>query len=428
MNRRFTHVDVNNFYVSCERVFQPKLEGVPVIVLSNCDGCVIARSAEIKAMGIEMGTPWFQLRDAARKRGITALSSNYTLYGDMSARAMRTIGRWTPQEDQEVYSIDETFLDFTRQPRVDLLETGRAIRATVKQHVGLPVCVGSASSKTLSKLANRLAKKQPRWEGVCDLTTLSTPELESLMAGVAVTDVWGVGHRLGVRLNAEGIHSALHLRQADPRRIRERYGVVLERTVRELRGVACLDLEDIPPKQQIIASRMFGAPIYAADELAETIREYMGRAVRKLRQQASVAGSVGVWLHTNPRRPQDVQHHPSACLPVPIPTDDIGTLTRVAVAVMRAIHKPGHRYTKAGVMLMDLRAKEHAQGDLFAAELIQPRDTLLDTLDRINGKWGRGTVGLGSAGLQRPRAWSMKRDMLTPAYTTRWDHLATVRA
>lgn len=428
MSRRFTLVDVNNFYVSCERVFQPRLEGVPVIVLSNCDGCVIARSAEIKAMGIEMGVPWFQLKDLARKRGIVALSSNYTLYGDMSARAMRTIGRWTPQEDQEVYSIDETFLDFTRQPHVDLLETGRAIRATVKQNVGLPVCVGSASSKTLSKLANRLAKKQPQWEGVCDLTRLSTVELESLMAGVPVTDVWGVGHRLGARLGTEGIRSALHLRQADPRRIRERYGVVLERTVRELRGVACLELEDIPPKQQIVASRMFGEPIYAADELAETIREYMGRAVRKLRSQESVAGSVGVWLHTNPHRSQDPQHHPSACLPVPIPTDDVGTLTRVAVAVMRAIHKPGYRYTKAGVMLMDLRAKEHAQGDLFAAEFVQPRDALLDTLDRINGKWGRGTVGLGSAGLQRPRAWSMKRDNLTPAYTTRWDQLATVLA
>lgn len=426
--RRFTHVDVNNFYVSCERVFQPRLEGVPVLVLSNCDGCVIARSAETKAMGIEMGTPWFQLRDMARKRGIVALSSNYTLYGDMSARAMRVIGRWTPQEDQEVYSIDETFLDFTRQPRVDLQVTGRAIRARVKQWVGLPVCVGSASSKTLSKLANRLAKKQPHWEGVCDLTTLPTAELEAMMAGVAVTDIWGVGARLGERLHAEGIHTALQLRQADPRRIRERYGVVMERTVRELTGVACIDLEDIPPKQQIICSRMFGAPIYSADELAETIREYMGRAVRKLRQQGSVAGSVGVWLHTNPRRPQDAQHHPSACLPVPIPTDDIGTLTRAAVAVMRAIHKPGHRYTKAGVMLLDLRAKAHEQGDLFAAELVQPRDALLNMLDRINGKWGRGTVGLGSAGLQRPRAWAMKREQLTPAYTTSWNELAIVHA
>ncbi len=428
MSRRFVLVDVNNFYVSCERLFQPRLEGVPVLVLSNCDGCVIARSAEVKAMGIAMGTPWFQLKNHARKQGIVALSSNYTLYGDMSARTMRTIGRWVPQDDQEVYSIDETFLDFTRQPRADLTAAGQAIRATVKQHVGLPVCVGAGSSKTLSKLANRFAKKQLRWNGVCDLTVLPDWELEALMADVDVTDVWGVGRRLGARLNVEGIRTALHLRQADPRRIRERYGVVLERSVRELRGAPCLDLEDIPPKQQIVASRMFGAPIFDAGELAETIQEYMARAIRKLRQQNSVAGMVGVWLHTNPHRGQDAQHHPSASLPIPIPTDDIGTLTRAALAVMRALHRPGFRYTKSGVMLSDLRPKDLSQGDLFAHELVQPRDALLDTLDRINTRWGRGTLGLGIAGLQRPRIWAMKRDQLTPAYTTRWSELATVHA
>lgn len=428
MNRRFALVDVNNFYCSCERVFQPRLEGVPLVVLSNCDGCVIARSAEIKAMGIPIGTPWFQLRERAEKTGIVALSSNYTLYGDMSARCMRLIGQFVPQEDQEVYSIDESFLDFTRHPRLEITETGREIRKRIQQWIGLPVCVGAGSTKTLAKLGNHIAKKRPEWGGVCDLTAVSPETLLYLMESIEVNQVWGVGSRIAARLQPMGIRNVAQLRAADPRRLREHFGVVLERTVRELGGTACLDLEDIPPKQQIVASRMFGAPIYDASELAETVREYTGRAVRKLRTQKGVAGVIGVWLHTNPHRPQDAQHHPSAALPIPIPTDDIGVLTRAAVAVMRSLHRPGYRYTKAGVMLSDLRGKERTQGDLFAAEMVQPRDALLDALDQVNAKWGRGTMGMGSAGLQRPRAWAMKRDLLTPAYTTRWSDLATVRA
>ena len=430
MQRHIALVDVNNFYVSCERVFRPDLEGKPVVVLSNNDGCVVARSAEVKALGVPMGLPWFQMKELAREHRILAFSSNYTLYGDLSARVMSVLGQFAP--DQEVYSIDESFLDFTRQPHLDLTATGHCIRERVKQWVGVPVSVGIGSTKTLAKLANHVAKKRAGWNGVCDLGTLPGSDLEALLASIEVREVWGVGRKTAMKLAMQGIRSVADLRTADPRRIGERYSVVMERTVRELRGESCIDLEDdAPPRQQIIASRSFGAPVWTEADLAESLRAYMGRAAEKLRRQHSVAGRVGVWLETNRHRLQDAQYHPSATLPLPAPSEDTAVLTQAAMAVLHHLYRDGFRYVKAGVMLLELGDRGVEQGQLFADahSASEPgHSALMTTLDRINAKWGKGTLGIGSAGLQSPRRWAMKRGTMTPAYTTRWSDLAIVKA
>ena len=430
MDRRIALVDVNNFYVSCERLFRPDLEGRPVVVLSNNDGCVVARSAEVKALGVPMGMPWFEMRDLAEQHGILAFSSNYTLYGDLSARIMDVLGQFAPE--REVYSIDECFLDFTTLPRADLTDTGQAIRQRVKQWVGVPVSVGFGTTKTLAKLANHIAKKRPGWNGVCDLAVLAPDDQRLLFQDIASREVWGVGRRLAERLLQQGIRSVEDLRQADPAGIRRRYNVVLERTVRELQGTACLDLEAVrAPRQQIVASRSFGAPVYRPDELAEAIRAYMGRAAEKLRRDGSTARIVSIWLETNRFRAQDAQYHPSAKISLPVPSDDTAHLTQAAMRVLRRIYREGFRYVKAGVMLLDLQAKTIHQGDLFEhhpAEVLTQRGELMATLDRINARWGRGTLGIGTAALQAPRRWSMKRGAMSPASTTDWASLPTVGA
>ncbi len=428
---RIALVDVNNFYCSCERVFRPDLEGVPLVVLSNNDGCVVARSAEVKALGVSVGTPWFQLRDLAQRHGILAFSSNYTLYGDMSSRVMRIVGQFSP--DQEIYSIDETFLDFSRQPCLEWVATGQAIRTRIQQWTGLPVCVGFGSTKTLAKLANHVAKKYPEWQSVCDLGTLSPRDLETLLATIGVREVWGVGRRLAVQLGSAGVHSVADLRACDPRWIRARFSVVLERTLRELQGQTGLGLESMAPtRKEIITSRSFGCPVYRLDELAEAVREYMARAACRLRQQGSVAAAVGVWIETNRFREQDSQYSPSATWLLGVPTNDTRLLTQTAQTVLRTLFRPGYRYIKAGVMLLDLRARgDLQQGDLFGIEsaAMEARcAALMATLDRVNAKWGSGTLGIGSAGLKSDRRWTVARGKLSPAYTTKWSELRRVRA
>jgi len=315
--RIFVLVDGNNFYVSCERVFNPRLEGQPVVVLSNNDGCAIARSQEAKALGIAMGQPWFQIRHMERKYGLTAFSSNYALYADMSNRMMGILSQFAPA--QEVYSIDECFLDLTGL-NVDLTAHGHALRDRVKQWIGIPTCVGIGHSKTQAKLANHIAKKRPEWNGVCDLSSLPESTVNELMASIDVGEVWGVGQKLTERLNALGIQTVLDLKRADPKVIQRRFSVVLERTVWELRGIACLRLEDIsPPRQQIISSRSFGRPVTELNELKEAVTAYMSRAAEKLRRQGSIAQALHVHIRTSPFRedrpyygkgPDHPAHHP----------------------------------------------------------------------------------------------------------------------
>lgn len=425
--RRIGLVDVNNFYVSCERLFQPKLNGRPVVVLSNNDGVVVARSQEVKDLGVKMGTPWHQLRDKAKQAGIVHFSSNYTLYGDLSHRVMSVLSQFTP--DQEIYSIDESFLDFTRLPKVDLTSVGKEIRERVRQWVGLPVCVGFGPTKTLAKLANHVAKKRPAWQGVCDLGSLSTSDTSDLMASIEVGEVWGVGPRTESRLVELGIRTVADLREADPVRLRALFSIVLERTVRELRGLPCQDLESPEPKKQIISSRSFGVPIKDLAELAQPVQIHMTTAADKLRRQRSVAGAVGVWLETNRFRPQDPQYAPRASVRLPEPTDDTLRLIAAAQVLVRHIYRPGYRYAKSGVMLMDIGEKRVEQRTLFDgdADTSAKRDRLMGVLDRASAKWGRGILGPGAAGLAGDRRWSMNRAHLSPCYTTRWSELVRVR-
>jgi DNA polymerase V len=312
-------VDVNNFYVSAERVFNPKLEGVPVVVLSNNDGCAVARSAEVKALGITMGEPWFRMKDLARKHGIIALSSNYALYADMSNRVMSVLHDFSPR--QEVYSIDECFLEMEGMPG-DLTETGQAIRHRIKQWIGLPVCVGIASTKTLAKLANHVAKKRPQYEGVCNFMTMSAEQVDEILASIEVGEVWGIGRKLNMHLQQGGINSVQQLRDFDVTRLRKRFGVVMERTVRELRGESCLEMVDVTPaKQQIISSRSFGRYVTDISELEEAVSTYMSRAAEKLRRQHSVATTAYVYIRTNPHQEGEPQYSPG--MMVALPAQDI---------------------------------------------------------------------------------------------------------
>ncbi len=288
LNPLFALVDVNNFYVSCERVFQPKLEEVPMVVLSNNDGCAVARSAEVKALGVKMGTPWFQMQDLAKKHGIKAYSSNYTLYGDMSSRVVQVLKTFTP--NLEVYSIDESFLQIETvlKQYQDTIELGQIIKQQVKDTTGLPVCVGIGASKTLAKLANHLAKKHKQFAGVCDVNAMAKPELYQWMSETEVGEVWGVGRQIAKKLKAQHIQSVFDLLQASPQAMRQQFGVVMERLCYELRGVSCLQLEEVAPaKQQIIASRSFGKLVTSQTELAESVATHAARAAEKLRTQNS---------------------------------------------------------------------------------------------------------------------------------------------
>lgn len=423
MPRAIALVDCNNFYVSCERLFQPKLEGKPVVVLSNNDGCVVSRSQEVKALGVKMGAPWFQLKDIARRHGIVAFSSNYTLYADLSNRVMSLLSRFSP--DQEIYSIDESFLDLSGIP-VCHRDYGQQIRETIKRCAGIPVCVGIAPSKTLAKLANHVAKKHPIYGGVCDFNGMAARELDALLAGIEAGEVWGVGRRITARLQAMGIHSVLDLKRAPAKRIRAEFGVVTERTVAELNGECCLELEEVtPPRQQIICSRSFGASVSNLPDLEQAVAAYVGRAAEKLRSQHSIAGGIQVYIRTNPHKERTPQYQQAILMPLPAPTDDTRLLCRAALAVLRQIYRTGYAYQKAGVMLTGIIPAAARPRTLFDDIDAQQRSAaLMLTLDRINRRMGSGTVQFLGEGLKKQ--WAMKRGNLSQRCTTEWAELLTV--
>jgi DNA polymerase V len=422
----FALVDCNNFYASCEKLFDPKLEGVPLVVLSNNDGCVVARSAEVKALGIPMGIPWFKLREDAKKLGIQAMSSNYTLYADMSNRVVEVLEGFSPHV--EVYSIDESFLLLDGFASRGLEDYGRSIRQRIQDWLGLAVCVGIAETKTLAKLANHCAKKKLAGsQGVCDFTTLPTSDLSALFAKIKVGETWGVGPRLAPRLEKIGIHTVQDLRDAEPARIRALFSVVLERTVRELKGVSCLNLEEtIPDKKQIISSRSFGQRIGALEHLADALAFHATRAAEKLRAQHSVAGALTIFIRTNPFALKEPQYQRSLTIPLPQATQDTRTLVKWAGRGLRRIYRRGFAYAKAGVMLSEIRPAALEQADLFTdLEDTERSDTLMGIMDQINHRWGRGTLRTASEGAEG--IWKMNRGHLSPCYTTSWDELPTVR-
>ncbi|MCA9229705.1 MAG: Y-family DNA polymerase [Caldilineales bacterium] len=412
-------IDGNNFYVSCERVFNPTLENRPVVVLSNNDGCAVARSNEVKALGVKMGTPWFQMKDLARKHGIIALSSNYALYADMSNRMMSVLARYSP--DQEIYSIDECFLGFDGFSNYDLEAHAREMRWQVRQWVGIPVCVGIAETKTLAKLANHCAKKSLAGEeGVCDFTRLSVSERSALFATIEVGEVWGIGPRMSRQLADRGIRTVEALRRADPKAIRREFSVVVERTVMELNGVPCLSLEEVAPaKQQIMSSRSFGNNVYDLEPLKEAVASYVATAAEKLRGQGSVAGMIQVYVRTNPHKENAPQYSKGLTIPLPDPSDDTLYLTRVALWGLRRVYRSGFAYQKAGVVLMNLTDAANQQASLFGAH--RNNDRVMAVMDCVNAIWGRGTLRSAATGISK--SWAMRRERMSPRYTTEWDQL-----
>jgi DNA polymerase V len=422
--RHIALIDVNNFYVSCERVFNPKLVGKPVVVLSNNDGCAVARSNEVKALGVGMGAPWFKFKDLAKQHGIIALSSNYALYADMSNRVMSILREYSPE--QEIYSIDESFLDLTSFKRRDLMQYAQHMRKRILQWTGLPVCVGIGATKTLAKLANHCAKKRPQLNGVCNFNTMATYDLDQLLAEIEVGEIWGVGRKLAPKLVALGYQSALDLKQASPEALRQQFSVVMEKTIRELNGTVCIELEEIsPPKKQILSSRSFGHPVRDYNSLAESITLYMSRAAEKLRRQHSFAGSAYVYIRTSPFKPDNSFYSNGLTIPLPTPTDDTRQLVNVVLWGLKQIYRPNFNYAKAGVMLSELVPAQGVQTDLFSPmQSTLKSDALMATIDQINRKMGKDAIKLASEGFRRP--WKMKQENKSPSYTTSWEGVPVV--
>ncbi len=424
----FALVDCNNFYASCEKLFNPKLKDRPVVVLSNNDGCVVARSAEAKALGIPMGAPWFKLENEARRYGIVAYSSNYELYSDLSNRCVEILSGFTP--NLEVYSIDESFLELSGFERVGYQEYGQHIRQRVADWLGLAVCVGIGTTKTLAKLANHCAKKElAGQDGVCDFTRVSASDLAALFAKIDVGEIWGVGPKITARLNEMGIHTVRQLHDADPETIRSRFSVVLERTVRELCGVSCLSLEEVvPAKQQIMSSRSFGTLIYDLEELEEAVASYISRAAEKLRSQDSLAGAIQVYIRTNIFKPESPQYQRAVTVPLPEATADSRVLAMWGLRVLRRIYRPGYGYHKAGITLMNILPRANQQFSLFVPSSIanSRSEKLMGVLDGINQRYGRGALRIAAEGVEK--TWQMRRGNLSPGYTTDWSGLAVVKA
>ncbi|WP_163558625.1 Y-family DNA polymerase [Halomonas sp. NO4] len=419
-------VDANSFYVSCERVFAPHLEGRPVGVLSN-NGCIVARSPELKALGVAMGAPLHLLPPGIRRQAVL-LSSNYALYGDMSRRVNAILAEFSP--DVEVYSIDESFVGLDGFDPADMEAYCQRLRETVRRDTGIPVGVGLAPTRVLAKVANRAAKQIPAYEGVCRLDAEGAVT-RALLAQLPVTEVWGVARRTGERLALMGIHTAWQLREADPKRIRRAFSVVLERIVWELRGCPAIELEDLgESRQRLMVSRSFGRLTGEYDELAAALRQHGARAAEKLRGQGSLARAVMVFLRTNPFLTHEPQYSSRLVVPLARPSDDTPKLLRVVRRALAALYREGYRYQKCGVMLLDLVDRERRQLSLLEvaqSEAQRQRSTrLMAVVDRLNREMGRDTVRFGLP--RDDSAWRLRCERLSSRYTTRWNELMRVKA
>jgi DNA polymerase V len=411
-------VDVDSMYASVERVFRPDLRTAPVIVLSNNDGCAVARSREAKALGIAMGQPWYQIRDRPKFASVVALSSNFALYGDFSARMLAVVEAHTPHV--EVYSIDECFvmLDARRAG-----ETAAALRATIGQWLGLPVSIGIAGTKTLAKVATALAKTAGT--GVHDLSTTTPAERRDILDSLPTNEVWGIGSRLSARLAAHGVTTAGQLARLDPGWVRRSYTIVVERTVRELAGTACLPLEHAPPpRRQLLHCRMLGEPVTSDTEVADVASAFAQQVAGKLRRHHRAAGTLCVWLSSGGSFYKGPAVSVQATQALLAPTSATVPLARTAARLARQLWRPGYQYRRIGVMALDLVADRRHPG-LWTDPARD--DALADTLDAVTARFGRGAIGVGAAGLRRRSRWAMRQQHLSPAYTTRWDQLAVAR-
>ncbi|ERP98974.1 DNA-directed DNA polymerase [Acinetobacter sp. COS3] len=426
-NKVFALVDVNNCYVSCERMFNPSLIDKPVIVLSNNDGCAVARSNEAKALGIKMGVPLFQIKDIVQKHNVQVLSSNYALYAEMSRRFHKILGQYVTESEQEIYSIDECFLDLSAYYKnYDLTKYGQDMRQKILKWIGLPVCVGIGKSKTEAKIANHIAKKNPSFNGVCDLVNMDLCNKEYYLAQIEVSEVWGVGRKHSKKLQTMNINTVLDLASADPREMQKRFSIVVARTVAELQGISCIEIEHTPPsKKQIVASRSFGSRVTELTDLKEAISMYAQDACSRLRSEDLLCGTIIAFVQSNPFDPNVPFYNQSVSYTFPEPTDFAPELAKAATLMLNHIYKAGIKYKKCGVVLTCLEPKNGHTYDLLTDfEEIEKKERLMKAMECVHQKFGKKKIGIGPCFVPN-RNWTMSRDKLSKN-PFKWDELLTI--
>lgn len=424
VKERIALVDCNNFYASCEKVFNPNIAHKPVGILSNNDGIIVALSSELKKLGVTRGTAAFKLsQQFIHKHDVKLFSSNYTLYGDMSMRVMNTLSRFTP--NLEIYSIDEAFLSLNGFEYKDLTKYGKEIRQTVRKWTGLPVTIGIGPTKTLSKVANRFAKKHKFTEGVFDIS--DHPDRRKILRWIKVEDIWGVGRQYAKMLRRNGITNAYQLTKTSDKWVQDKMTIVGLRMVKELRGISCIDLElDIDPKKEIISSKSFGKQVTTFQELSEAASDYATRAVQKLRSENQVASLIIIFLSTN-RFKNEPQYANYVKARLPLPSAYTPDFIQAANKLLKKIYRPGYKYKKVGVMLADIMHQSKTPLDFFEPTYLDDnRKIIMDCMDDINENMGAHTLTFASAGIKKN--WQMKRQKLTPSYTTNWKDIPIVKA
>jgi DNA polymerase V len=413
-------VDVNNFYVSCERLFNPKLLNKPIVVLSNNDGCIISRSNEAKLLDIKMGTPLFKIKSLIQSSSIIVLSSNYPLYADISNRTMTLLASFSPQ--QEIYSIDESFLDLSGNQKLNII--GQKIKKKLWQYLGMPVCVGIAPTKTLAKLANYCAKKQPEWSGVCDLSELPTIRIDNIMSKINVAEVWGVGNKTADKLKSIGIYSVLDLKKSDAIYIKNLFSINLEKIIYELNKTICFPIDlKTPPKKQIISSRSFGCPIQSYDLLVEAVTTFTSRAAYKSRQQSTLAEYVSVFISSSPFQSKKYYYQNSITLKLPYLTSDTNLILSIALEGLKSIYKANIKYVKCGVILSGLIDENRIQDYLWPTKTIG-HSQLSQAIDAINIKFDKHSIRLATQ--SNNPIWGMKQSKKSQSFTTSWNELLVV--
>lgn len=427
-NKIFALVDINNCYVSCERVFNPSLNNKPVIVLSNNDGCAVARSQEAKDLGIKMGVPLFQIKDMVEQHKVQVLSSNYALYAEMSRRFMKILSDFVTPQEQEIYSIDECFLDLTAYASTyDLTDYAHMILDRLLCWLGLPACIGIGRTKTEAKMANHIAKKNSYLKGVCNLVSMDYCSIESLYQTIEVSEVWGVGKKHTEKLNSLSINTVLDFVCASPLMIRNQFSIVMHRTLLELQGISCIEIEQSPKaKKQIIASRSFGQKVYSRDDLKEAITLYVQDAVSRLRSENLLCGCILGFVQSNPFDSSEPFYNKSVSYALPDPSDNSLLLTKIATTMIDQLYQQNIGFKKCGVILTFLEPKATHSYDLFTdMNKVKSSNQLMDSLDNIQNRFGKKKIGLGASMLPN-RNWNMSRSQLTPNYF-KWDQLMSVK-
>lgn len=428
-NKVFALVDVNNCYVSCERMFNPSLIDKPVIVLSNNDGCAVARSNEAKALGIKMGVPLFQIKDIVQKHNVQVLSSNYALYAEMSRRFHKILGQYVTESEQEIYSIDECFLDLSAYYKnYDLTEYGQDMRKKILKWIGLPCCVGIGRSKTEAKIANHIAKKNPSFNGVCDLVNMDLCNKEDYLAQIDVSEVWGVGRKISKKLQTMGVNTVHDLASSDPREMQKQFSIVMARTIAELQGISCIEVEHTPPsKKQIVASRSFGNRVTELTDLKEAISMYAQDACSRLRSEDLLCGTIIAFVQSNPFDPNVPFYNKSVSYTFPEPTDFAPDLAKAATLMLNHIYKEGIKYKKCGVLLTCLEPKSGHTYDLLTDfDEIEKKERLMKVMECVHQKFGKKKIGIGPCFVPN-RNWSMSRDKLSKNPFD-WNQLLTIKS